>query len=71
MPERGTRRAGAPKQLTRALGGRACRRPDRALGEKLLDSVSDLLFVHNSIPFALKAAAKACAAREQWVLTLP
>ena len=39
--------------------------------EKLLDSVGDLLFVHNSIPFALKAAAKACAAREQWVLTLP
>src|SRR5207245_9165797 len=39
--------------------------------ETLLDSVSDLLFVHNSIPFALEAAAKACAAREQWVLTLP
>src|SRR5262249_17228932 len=39
--------------------------------EELPDSVRGLLFVHSSTPLALKAAASACAAREQWVLTLP
>jgi len=41
------------------------------LVEKLLDPVRGLLFVHRSIPLALRAFASACDAREQWVLTLP
>ena len=39
--------------------------------EVLSDLEAEMLFVHSVIPFAFNAAASACVAREQWVLTLP
>ena len=39
--------------------------------EVLPDFVGEVLFVHSEIPFAFKAAASACVAREQCVFTLP
>ena len=41
------------------------------LVEQVADAVTELLFVHGVIPRALSAKAKACAAREQCVFTLP
>ena len=39
--------------------------------EVLSDLVAEIVFVHKVIPFAFRATASACVAREQWVLTLP